>query len=192
MVYLYSEDKKGGFHLINLLNEIYFDNKFVVESLNGIYKLGQKIENIIRKMNKNDKAIIIYDDSPGNREVKNELEIAYEKIDESEVNNIYFVAIVCMEYEVLSTYGIKTFANKGMHSIIDDLMKYKGETNILKNHLKTDEMYKIYRDRVERKVLKSSASRLKKSNVSVPLTQQELNRKVTMDSICKEIMTDSF
>ena len=147
--------------MINLLNEIYFDNKFVVESLNGIYKLGQKIENIIRKMNKNDKAIIIYDDSPGNREVKNELEIAYEKIDESEVNNIYFVAIVCMEYEVLSTYGIRTFANKGMHSIIDDLMKYKGETNILKNHLKTDEMYKIYRDRVERKVLKSSASRLR-------------------------------
>ena len=43
MVYLYSEDDKGGYHLIRLLNSIYFENKFTVKRLKGIYKLGNKI-----------------------------------------------------------------------------------------------------------------------------------------------------
>lgn len=192
MVYLYSEDSKGGFHLINLLNEIYFDKKFVVVSLDGIYKLGEKIDRIINKMDKDDQAIIIYDDSPGNMEVKNELDIAYERINELKINNIYFIAIVCMEYEILSAYGIKIFAHKKIHSIIDDLFQYRNKTTILKNHLKTDIQYKIYKDKAEAKIQKRYASRCKKTNINIPLTRQELNKKITMDSICKEIMADGF
>lgn len=132
MVYLYSEDKKGGFHLVNLLNNIYFNNKFIVESLNGIYKLERKIEDIVNTVNKKDKIIVIYDDSPGNIDVKNELESAYNIINDLDINNVYFLAIVCMEYEILTTHGIKAFANKNTHSIIDDLSKYKVNTSILK------------------------------------------------------------
>ena len=135
MVYLYSEDDKGGYHLIRLLNSIYFENKFTVKRLKGIYKLGNKIKEIVNTMGTHDIAILIYDDSPGNKEVKNELDIAYEIINELEIKNIYFIAIVCMEYEVLSTYGIKTFANKNIHPIIDDLSEYRNKTELLKNHL---------------------------------------------------------
>lgn len=62
MVYLYSEDDKGGYHLIRLLNSVYFKNKFIVKSLKGIYKLGNKIKEIADIMDKHDIAILIYDD----------------------------------------------------------------------------------------------------------------------------------
>lgn len=58
MVYLYCEDDKGGFHLVNLLNAVYFENKFAVRSLKGIYKLGKKIEDIAGMMDKDDKASV--------------------------------------------------------------------------------------------------------------------------------------
>ena len=192
MVHLYCEDNKGGYHLVNLLNKIYFDGKFVVENLNGIYKLGRKIEDIIRKMGEGDKAIIIYDDSPGNGDVKNELEIAYKKIDGIKADDIYFIPIICMEYEVLSTYGIKTFANRRIHSVIDDLSGYRDKTNVLKNHLKADIRYKVYRDRVVTKVQRSYASRCRKLHIGVSLTERGLNKRITVDRICKEIMAEGF
>ena len=192
MVYLYSEDDKGGYHLIRLLNSIYFENKFTVKRLKGIYKLGNKIKEIVNTMGTHDIAILIYDDSPGNKEVKNELDIAYEIINELEIKNIYFIAIVCMEYEVLSTYGIKTFANKNIHPIIDDLSEYRNKTELLKNHLKTNEQYKAYKNRAENQIQKKYLLRSKKLNKSIPLTEKELNKRITMDSICKVIMEDGF
>ena len=62
MVYLYSEDDKGGYHLIRLLNSIYFENKFTVKRLKGIYKLGNKIKEIVNTMGTHDIAILIYDE----------------------------------------------------------------------------------------------------------------------------------
>ena len=94
MVYLYCEDDKGGFHLIHLLDAIYFGKKLVVRSLKGIYKLGRKIEDIAHMTGKSDYAVIIYDNSPGNKCVKNELELAYERIKELKIDNVYFIPII--------------------------------------------------------------------------------------------------
>lgn len=45
---------------------------------------------------------------------------------------------------------------------------------------------------MEIKVRRSHTSRCKKLNINSVLTQEELDKKITIDSICKEIMTDCF
>ena len=38
MVYLYSEDDKGGYHLIRILKSTYNENKLTVNRITGNYK----------------------------------------------------------------------------------------------------------------------------------------------------------
>ena len=97
-----------------------------------------------------------------------------------------------MEYEILATYGIKAFANKRIHSVIDDLSHYRENVSFLKSHLKSDDKYKIYRARLEAKIQKRYALRCLKLNINVPLRETELNQRIAMEGICKEIMADGF
>lgn len=84
------------------------------------------------------------------------------------------------------------FANKGVHSIIDDLSGYREKISYLNSHLKSDDTYKIYRDSVGAKIQRRYTSRYKKLNINLPLMKNELNRRITTEAICKEIMADGF
>ncbi len=46
--------------------------------------------------------------------------------------------------------------------------------------------------RIEYKIQTNILTKSKKLNKSIPLTEKELNKRITMDSICKVIMEDGF
>lgn len=104
MKYIWCEDKGSGYYFWYIINQVYLDNKFIVETKEGITNLVKEVNNV--KGNSN-QYLICFDRSSDNKELK---PFIAELINiEKNYSNIVLINYICFEQMILSSKEIGRF-----------------------------------------------------------------------------------
>lgn len=104
MKYIWCEDKGSGYYFWCMINQVYLENRFIVESQNGITNLVKEVNDVKGNANQ---YLICFDRSSDNKELKH---FIAELINiEKNYENIVLINYICFEQMVLSSKEIGKF-----------------------------------------------------------------------------------
>jgi hypothetical protein len=191
MIYIEVEDSKDGLKLCEKLKEIYFSEYecIKVASFNGIFKLKDKIENLILSTTNSDKILIVFDNIIENPIIERNFNQTVNYLDTNNLGDrIIWIPTRSFEVEVLSIYGIEFLCDTKAYSdyfwrlrdTLDKTHNVSDLTNETKNNSLYDSMYnKVRKDKKTRGEYKR-------------LSSEDFERAITIESISKDIMKKVF
>lgn len=183
------EDKNAGKLMIDYINNMYFQNSIAVKSFYGLPLLHKYIDDNKSNLSQYNKIIILYDEASGNVSIKNKIDQARIKIEQSGLSGkTNFISIICFEYVILTAKYISIFAKIECQNLIDKLMYIEanhGKSQLFEYTRDDDNFEDLYK-RVEAKA-KSELSRKGKQ-----IDEKLLKHKITFESMCKLLFSDAF
>ena len=99
MKYLWTEDTGAGFHFWELVNQLFFDDVFVIESKGSNQGLLDALSDI--DMKEEDKYYIAFDYVVDNQDIRNKYRILKSIADKAE-GKIIILNMICFEYLILA------------------------------------------------------------------------------------------
>ena len=110
MRYLWTEDTGSGFHFWKLVNQLFFDNEFIVESKGGNQGLLDAVIGLDIKYD--DKYYIAFDYIVDNQDIRNKYRILKSVASRSE-GKIVILDMICFEYLILAFDQLITWTGTG-------------------------------------------------------------------------------
>lgn len=99
MRYIWTEDTGAGLHFWNLVNQILFDNKIVIESKASNQGILDALADL--KMKEDDKYYIAFDYVVDNQDIRNKYRML-KSIEEKSEGKIIVLDMICFEYFILA------------------------------------------------------------------------------------------
>ncbi len=99
MKYLWTEDTGAGFHLWKLVNQLFFNNTFAIESKGSNQGLLDAVSDL--EINDDDKYYIAFDYVVDNQDIRNKYRILKSIAEKSE-GKIIILDMICFEYLILA------------------------------------------------------------------------------------------
>ena len=99
MKYLWTEDTGAGLHFWELVNQLFFDDAFVIESKGSNQGLLDALSDI--DMKEDDKYYIAFDYVVDNQDIRNKYRMLKSITDKSE-GKIVILDMICFEYLILA------------------------------------------------------------------------------------------
>ena len=99
MTYLWTEDTGAGLHFWELVNQLFFDDAFVIESKRSNQGLLDALSDI--DMKEDDKYYIAFDYVVDNQDIRNKYRILKSIADKAE-GKIIILNMICFEYLILA------------------------------------------------------------------------------------------
>jgi hypothetical protein len=191
MIYIEVEDSKDGLKLCEKIREIYFNNYecIKVESFNGIFKLKDKIEDLILSTTELDNILVVFDNIIENPIIERNFNQTINYLDDNNLGDrIIWVPTKSFELEVLSIYGIEFLCNAKAYSDyfwqLRDILDRTHNISDLTYETKKNPLY----DNMYNKVRKNKKTRGEYKRLS----SEDFERAITIESISKDIMKKVF
>lgn len=99
MRYLWTEDTGAGFHFWKFVNQLFFDEEFVVESKGSNQGLLDAVLDL--EIKGDDKYYIVYDYVVDNQDIRNKYRIL-KSIEKKSEEKIIILDMICFEYLILA------------------------------------------------------------------------------------------
>ena len=99
MKYLWTEDTGAGLHFWKLVNQLFFDDEFVVESKKGNQGLLDAVLDL--EMKDDDKYYIAFDYVVDNQDIRNKYRVL-KSIEKSSEGKLIILDMICFEYLILT------------------------------------------------------------------------------------------
>ena len=128
MKYLWTEDTGAGLHFWKLVNQLFFDNVFIIESKESNQGLLDALSDI--ELEKDDKYYIAFDYVVDNQDVRNKYRMLNSMAEKSE-GKIIILDMICFEYLILAYDKLVTWTGTGK----EDKIKIRADIlSAIENH----------------------------------------------------------
>lgn len=134
MKYLWTEDTGAGLHFWELVNQLFFDDAFVIESKGSNQGLLDALSDI--DMKEDDKYYIAFDYVVDNQDIRNKYRILKSIADKAE-GKIIILNMICFEYLILAFDKLVAWTGTGK----TDKIKIREE--VLNNTLENVEVHLV-------------------------------------------------
>lgn len=128
MKYLWTEDTHAGFHFWKLVNQLFFDNEFIVESKESNQGILDALSELELKVD--DKYYILFDYVVDNQDIRNKYRLLKSIADKSE-GKIIILDMICFEHLILAFGRLVAWTGTGK----TDKIKIREEVlSAIENH----------------------------------------------------------
>ena len=128
MNYLWTEDTHAGLHFWKLVNQLFFDNKLVVESKGSNQGILDALSDF--EIKENDKYYIAFDYVVDNQDIRNKYRLLKSIADKSE-GKIIILDMICFEYLILAFDKLVIWTGTGK---MDKIKIRKEILSVIENH----------------------------------------------------------
>ena len=128
MKYLWTEDTGAGFHFWKLLNQLFFENAFVVESKESNQGILDSLT--VLKLENDDEYYIAFDYVVDNQDIRNKYRLL-KSIAEKSKGKIILLDMICFEHLILAFDKLVTWTGTGK---ADKIKIREDVLSVIENH----------------------------------------------------------